>query len=53
LAPGRLWLAGEGSDGLGLVEAAYSAAGQADALERYEGDEPSEAQAAVDWLLKG
>jgi dienelactone hydrolase len=51
-APHDLWLAGEASEPPAIVKAAYAAAGKADVLHLYGGNENEEAAAAVDWLLK-
>lgn len=51
-APHGLWLAGEGPDAPAVVKAAYAAAGKADAIQVYRGQENEEAGAAVEWLLK-
>jgi hypothetical protein len=51
-APHDLWLAGEASEPPAIVKAAYAAAGKADVLRLYGGNENEEAAAAVDWLLK-
>jgi hypothetical protein len=51
-APHDLWLAGESAGAPAVVKAAYAAAGKADGIRLYGGNENEEAAAAVDWLLK-
>ena len=51
-APGELWLSGEGAEPPPIVRTAYQAAGKADAVTSYAGDEDREPAAAVEWLLK-
>jgi hypothetical protein len=49
--PHPLWLAGEGKEPQ-IISAAYRNSGKADALSTFDGDAATEANAAVEWLLK-
>jgi dienelactone hydrolase len=51
-APHPLWLAGEKGESGGLVRKTYGAAGAADRVTEYAGNEAGEAIEAVNWLLK-
>jgi dienelactone hydrolase len=51
-APGHLWLAGEEEGAIGIVKAAYQAAGNADRLVVQSSTGDAAKQAAVEWLVK-
>lgn len=51
-APGKIWLAGEKTDSLSLVKAAYQASGKPNSLVVYDGQPDGVTAAALDWLLK-
>ncbi len=50
-APTTLWLAGEDDAGKKMVAAAYSAAGEEDALETFDDSDGERTAAAMTWLL--
>jgi len=49
-APESLWLAGERSEALDVVVAAYQASGHADSLIAFSGDQKDTADSVVSWL---
>jgi hypothetical protein len=51
-APGRIWLAGEKTDAIPSIKAAYQASGSSDNLVLHEGARESIPAAAVEWLMK-
>jgi hypothetical protein len=51
-APGRTWLAGEGSESPSLVHETYQALGASDRLTIFPGEAEKRADAAVRWILR-